>query len=61
MEKEIEPFADHEYELVPVFGRMVLQLHAKEGKRKKVEADKILKLYEAMRQGYDVSIEYAVI
>ncbi len=61
MEKKIEPFADDEYELVPVFGRMVLQLHAKKSKRKKVEANKIPKIYEAIREGRDVSIEHAII
>lgn len=38
-----------------------LRLHGEGGKRRKIEADKIPKIYEAMRKGWDIDIQYAII
>lgn len=61
MEEEIETFADEEYEPQEIDGRMVLRLHGKKEKRKKIEAVKIPKLYDAMREGCDIDIQHAVV
>jgi len=61
MEKEIEPFADEEYEPLKLGGRTILQLRADESRHKKVVSDKIMRIYDAMRQGWDIKIHYAII
>ena len=61
MEEKLEPFADEDYEPQVIDGWTILRLHGEKGKRKKIKADKIPKLYEAMRNGWDIDIEYAVI
>jgi len=60
MEAKLEPFADEDYEPRKIDGRMTLWLHGYPD-RKQVEADKIPKIYKAMRKGYDVNIQDAVI
>ncbi len=50
MGKELEPFADEEYEPQVIKGRMMLWLHGEQARCKKIEADKIPKLREVRQQ-----------
>ncbi len=61
MEEKIESFAEREYRSQEIDGRMVLKLHAERGNNKKIEADKIPRIYAAIREGRDVDIRFAVI
>jgi len=61
MEEKFEPFAEHEYESQWIDGRTKLRLHGRPNKRKKIEADKIPRIYEAIRKGWDIDINHALI
>lgn len=57
MEEELELFADDDYKPQEIDGRTVLRLHGEQDRRKKIEADKILNIYEAMREGWYIDIQ----
>ncbi len=56
MEEDWEPFEIRETERVTA-----LYLHGTEERRVKVEADKVAKILEAIKRGWDVDIHYAII
>ena len=58
MEEELEPFADEDYKPKEIEGRTTLQLHGEPEKRKRVEAEKVRKILEAIKNGWDIDVQY---